>query len=91
MPRKISIWKVVKGIKLLRLHGYSSGEIGDLLREDIVLRESSQGNPVEILGDKEIINYAYSEDLNSHYNPRFVQKASGIFYGDKEGGGKKNG
>jgi hypothetical protein len=93
MPRRGTIWSVVRAVKVLRLAKYSSEEIGDILKEDLQKKLLPGGEIVEAFGDLGLIERAFSEDLTNIYSPVFVKKASGVFFGGggKEGGEGKNG
>lgn len=87
MPRRGTIWSVVRAIKVLRLAKYSTEEIGDIFKEDLHKKLLPGGEIVEAFGDLDLIERAYSEDLKNIYSPVFVKKASGIFFGGGDSSG----
>lgn len=93
MPRRGTIWSVVRAVKVLRLAKYSSEEIGDILKEDLHKKLLPTGEIVEAFGDLDLIERAYAEDLVNIHSPGFAKKASSIFFGGggKEGGDETNG
>lgn len=81
-------------IRLLRLGGCSTHAISSVLRDDLCLKETSDGSFVEMIGDREILNYAYEGDLQEAIHTKHGKNPSIFGYRENpnwKGGGKKDG